>query len=245
MKEYFKSTRTATYGILAAIPLILACEGIMIISGSNVHVSSGVLIKQILSAIAYHTGAYGHLIILIVFLIAAVIIYQRDKKDNLKLKAGYFAGMLGESLLYAPLFAVTVGWMTMKVMQPALAVPLADGTPDNSLLVKIGLSLGAGIYEELIFRVLLFGGLFLLIKRIKDNPAMAAAIAAVISSLIFSGIHYIGPLGYEFTWTSFLFRAIAGLVLTLLYVARGFGIAAWTHALYDVMVFSQQHFAGR
>ena len=56
----------------------------------------------------------------------------------------------------------------------------------------------------------------------------------VLSALIFSAFHYIGPLGDAFTLPSFTFRAIAGLLLSGLYAGRGFGIAAWTHALYDV-----------
>jgi membrane protease YdiL (CAAX protease family) len=60
------------------------------------------------------------------------------------------------------------------------------------------------------------------------------ALAVVVSALIFSSFHYIGPLGDTFALPSFTFRAIAGVVFSVLFVARGFGIAAWTHALYDL-----------
>ena len=59
---------------------------------------------------------------------------------------------------------------------------------------------------------------------------------AVIGALIFSWVHYIGPLGYEFTVSSFAFRALMGLALNGLFLTRGFGIAAMTHAIYDVIV---------
>jgi hypothetical protein len=59
-------------------------------------------------------------------------------------------------------------------------------------------------------------------------------IAVIASAFIFSGFHYIGPLGDPLTLPSFTYRFVAGLLLSGLYVTRGFGITAWTHALYDV-----------
>ncbi|HYE57311.1 MAG TPA: CPBP family intramembrane glutamate endopeptidase, partial [Rhodothermales bacterium] len=55
-------------------------------------------------------------------------------------------------------------------------------------------------------------------------------------ALIFSAIHYVGPYGDPFTLPSFVFRALFGLALNAVYLLRGFGVAAWTHAIYDVLV---------
>jgi membrane protease YdiL (CAAX protease family) len=96
------------------------------------------------------------------------------------------------------------------------------------------LSLGAGLYEELLFRVLLVSGLLAVGVRLGWKRPAAVAVAVVGAALIFSAFHYVGPMGDAFTVPSFTFRAIAGLLLSGLYVARGFGIAAWSHALYDV-----------
>ena len=54
--------------------------------------------------------------------------------------------------------------------------------------------------------------------------------------MIFSAIHYIGPMSDAFQLPSFLFRLVLGLVLTLIFATRGFAAAVWTHALYDVWV---------
>ena len=61
-------------------------------------------------------------------------------------------------------------------------------------------------------------------------------IAAVVGALIFSAFHYVGEYGDRFSVASFTYRAIAGLVFSGLYLMRGFGITAWTHAFYDVYV---------
>ena len=70
--------------------------------------------------------------------------------------------------------------------------------------------------------------------KVKDLSPVAVATAIIASALIFSVFHYVGPFGDPLTLPSFTFRAVAGLVLSGLYVARGFGIVAWSHALYDI-----------
>jgi hypothetical protein len=58
----------------------------------------------------------------------------------------------------------------------------------------------------------------------------------MVGALVFSLFHYIGPYGDPFQIPSFTFRAIAGVLFSGLYLLRGFGITAWTHALYDVLL---------
>jgi hypothetical protein len=99
------------------------------------------------------------------------------------------------------------------------------------------ISLGAGLYEELVFRVLLVSGLAWVAGRVLGWSKGASGVAAtLVGALIFSGFHYIGPFGDPFLLDSFVFRAIAGVLFSALYLIRGFGIAAWSHALYDLIL---------
>ncbi|MEO7965202.1 MAG: CPBP family glutamic-type intramembrane protease, partial [Gemmatimonadaceae bacterium] len=99
------------------------------------------------------------------------------------------------------------------------------------------ISLGAGLYEELLFRVLLVSALVWLAKKILGwGPVAAGLFATMAGALIFSAFHYVGPFGDKLELGSFVFRAIAALAFSALYLVRGFGITAWTHALYDVML---------
>ncbi len=133
----------------------------------------------------------------------------------------------------------------------ALVLRLAGGFVDQHLFMgKITLSgfpgfimsLGAGFYEELTYRVLLFFlvgtlGQRLLLKQASKTRKLALGIVwAVACAAIFSGVHYIGPLGDDFQLRSFVFRWVLGLVLTTIYWARGFAAAVWAHALYDAWV---------
>ena len=96
-------------------------------------------------------------------------------------------------------------------------------------------SLGAGIYEELLFRVLLVTALSATARAVFGWTPVAAGVAAtVLGAAIFSAFHYLGPYGDRLQVYSFVFRMIAGLFFSALYLLRGFGITAWTHALYDV-----------
>jgi membrane protease YdiL (CAAX protease family) len=99
------------------------------------------------------------------------------------------------------------------------------------------ISLGAGLYEELLFRVILVSGLAWLGGRVFGwSPVAASLFAVVLGALVFSAFHYIGPYGEPLELGSFTFRTIAGLLFSGLYLRRGFGITAWTHSLYDVFL---------
>ncbi len=99
------------------------------------------------------------------------------------------------------------------------------------------MSAGAGFHEELIFRVFLFGGMAFFLRRVLNVRATWSLVTAlVVSSAVFSGIHYVGALGDDFTWASFVFRFFAGVYLALLFRFRGFAVAVYAHAIFDVIV---------
>jgi len=120
---------------------------------------------------------------------------------------------------------------------PTTAV--GSGVQEMSTMRMIVLSIGAGLYEELIFRVVLVGGLFYFFQLVLEGKTGAYVLAAILGAMAFSAVHYMGSMGDSFELPSFVFRFLFGLALNFLYLTRGFAIAAWTHALYDVMVVTQ------
>ena len=150
--------------------------------------------------------------------------------------------MAAESVAYALAFGMVTSTLT-GLLLPGLATigraaSLTLGSVGSwSLPTQLMISLGAGIYEELLFRVILVSGLAWLARRAFGWRTTTAGLFAVgTGALIFSAFHYIGPYGDRFELGSFTFRAIAGVLLSSLYLLRGFGITAWTHALYDVFL---------
>jgi hypothetical protein len=233
-KDYHRLTRTGTYGFLAALPLLALYEGLILLvntgPGMSVRVGADVWIKQFLAAF----GATGMLVMGGVVLLVGLGIVFRERKQHLAIRPRYFLWMLGESAVYAVLSALLVSKLVGLLFAMALAGPQGV-TLDWP--TELALSLGAGLYEELVFRVLLVGGLFALMKRFRPQQPLGAYIAAaLVGALLFSAVHYTGALGDAFTLDSFTFRFLFGLLLNALFLLRGFGIAAWTHALYDVLV---------
>ena len=143
-------------------------------------------------------------------------------------------GMVLESIV----FAVSL-WTVARNFEPILrhwGLPLAEisfHTPAAGQLVTY---IGAGIYEEVLFRLGLYSLLFFLLRIVLIPTPVAILLAAVGAALTFAAAHHIGPNGEELIPVRFLFRVIAGLYFTALYVARGFGIAVGAHAGYDILV---------
>jgi Type II CAAX prenyl endopeptidase Rce1-like len=149
------------------------------------------------------------------------------------LRGGAFAWLLAEAAAYAIAMRFVALYVVGEVFLGAGA--LVEG-PFSGLV----LSLGAGFYEELAFRVVLFGWGFALVTWLFSvsgvKRRMLQVCWAVGSALIFSLWHYVGALGDPFEPRSFVFRWVCGLVFCAIYTFRGFAPVVWTHVLYDVWV---------
>jgi len=228
-RTYHRATRSATYGVWSAVPLFVLYETMIVAVNAGarapVRVGADVWIKDLLAT----TGVRGGLILVVIAGAAAAFAYVRDRHRSIPLRSRYFAGIIVESLLYAVVVALLVSNVVGLLFA---AIP----PPTGALWTQLALSIGAGLYEELLFRVVLVGGLALAFRAFADEPAGAYSLAALVGAALFSLVHYVGPFGDPFTLSSFTFRFLFGLVLNVLFLWRGFGVAAWTHALYDVLV---------
>jgi hypothetical protein len=186
-------------------------------------------------------GRFGLAAFGIVLVGGGALSIWRDYRRARVIRPSYFGGMAAESLLYAMCFGMVASTLT-GLLLPGLGLvsnraPVPGFAVRWSLPTQLMISLGAGIYEELLFRVILVSLLVWVARHGFGWPSTRASIFAVLAgALIFSAFHYIGPFGDQWTLASFTFRAVAGLLFSGLYVLRGFGITAWTHALYDVLL---------
>ncbi|WP_437991378.1 CPBP family glutamic-type intramembrane protease [Sorangium sp. So ce145] len=143
-----------------------------------------------------------------------------------------FALLAVEGALYAILMRFAGAYVVGSLR---LGPPAAS----NDIFTGVVMSLGAGFYEEIAFRVGLYGLGALGIKFFFGRGVQGVVLMvgwAVVAAAVFSGWHYVGSLGDPWNLPSFVFRMVCGLVLTAIYVFRGFAPAVWTHALYDVWV---------
>ena len=154
-----------------------------------------------------------------------------------------FYGMFGESLLFA--FAlVIVGqlhdlafqrWTEVPQLNQVVAAADANIQAPRSVVLAVCF-VGAGVYEEVMFRLCLLPAMFGAFRLTGMANGWAAFLAVFITSLCFSSAHYIGAAADQFPLFSFTFRAVAGLFFATLYLLRGFGITVGCHAFYDLLV---------
>ena len=235
--SYFVLSKSQRYSLTFALPLLVLYEVLALAirnASGGIRNGADVILRTFFAAVA---GARGPLVFSALVVAGLLAFAIRDMRRHPgSLKPRVFLLMLAESSLLALAFGVVVGTITSKLV--ATAAPLALGPVDRvPFPVALTVSLGAGLYEELLFRVILVGGLVLGGRRLLGLSARTASILAVIAgALVFSAFHYVGEYGDTLTLRSFVFRAIAGVAFSGLYVVRGFGIVAWTHALYDVFL---------
>lgn len=227
VKAWLTERHDPLTSLLLTIPVFLVYHlGILLIDMRNgVDLVSGLTFELLERSLLGYIGlTLGYAVAI------GLAVYALRRKG--KLRPAELLPVLGESAVLAVVMAFTVGWATAHLFD-AQAGPPAMGPVE-----KLVMSAGAGFHEELVFRVLLFGGgAFLLKKAMKTSEIKAGLFMALVSSLLFSAVHYVGPFGDPFHFASFTFRALAGLYLVTVFRFRGFAVAVYTHTIYDLIVF--------
>jgi hypothetical protein len=169
-----------------------------------------------------------------VLILAALLVWSGmrlwDRPDGLLM---IWLGMAVESVSFA------LGlWALSRELGPLLdqlGIRLSWGPPPK-VLGRIVTFVGAGIYEEVLFRLGLFFILGILLRLLGIPRFVRGLLIPLASALIFAAAHHIGPYGEAFDGYVFVFRTLAGLYFALLYLLRGFGIVVGAHACYDLLV---------
>jgi hypothetical protein len=157
----------------------------------------------------------------------------------LKRKQHFHSKVILPVLLESTIYALTMGSIIVLLMTKVLGFSpgLSASLPQQGLVTRLVMSLGAGVYEELVFRLGLLGGCLVLLQKLLGMSRWAALVGAfALSSVVFSTVHYLPPTGDTFAFESFTFRVLAGVVFGLLYKLRGLAVAVYTHAFYDIFV---------
>lgn len=219
--------------LLFLLPLLVAYEvgSIMYLSGHGS--ADAALGARRLFAIFFELFGVAGLHVPPVILVAVLLIWHLMLRDPAKPRPWVLVGMGLESCVWAvPLLVFS---LVLAGRTPALAgvVPAPE-----SWQARLTVAIGAGIYEELIFRFILITAahfVFVDIIRLKDRTANI--IAVILSAGGFVALHhFFPPLGGSMTLRAFVFFAVAGVYFSMLFLTRGFGIVVAVHALYDTVV---------
>jgi hypothetical protein len=205
-------------GVLFTLPVLNGADFLTVFLFHNLGLSTGAYLAYT-AAVAIAFGV-------------AVALLRRKQKFNPRL----IVPVLIESAIYA----LTMGSLIVFVMTRVLHVSprLAGGAiATQGLGTRFVMSLGAGVWEETVFRLGIMTGVAVLLEKVLGfGRWVAVALALLASSVLFSAMHHIPPYGDPLQIGVFVFRVLAGCFFGLVYWYRGFAIAVYTHALYDIYV---------
>lgn len=225
MTDYFKISKSPFFSLIITIPLFVLYElGIFFAHKTEVSTlknGADVIIEDILSFFGVNIF-YTLSLLLLFFALFFSWKHQKDFK-SLKLRFSYFLFFLMESILYSILLFVIIK-----------NIPLFIQIRSTSYF-DLTLIIGAGIYEELFFRVILITFFTKILRFIFSNSSKFFWTPIFLSSIIFSLFHFVGI--DTFSQDAFTLRFIGGIYLSLIYQFRGFAMASVTHSLYDILVF--------
>lgn len=226
---YHRATRHPLPCLLFLLPLLAAYEvGVAWIGsagGETVRNGADAWLRWALEDFGLNPLYGAPVLVALVFVVWSVC-RRADRPDDL---VGVCLGMAIESVGFG------LGlWGVSRALGPVFDALALNVSQEQA--ARVVTFVGAGIYEELLFRLVLFSGLVGLLRLLYTPNFIAVPMAAVVSAAAFAAAHHVGPYGEPFDECAFIFRAVAGLYFAALYQARGFGIAVGAHACYDVLV---------
>lgn len=221
-RGYFEQSSDLTNALILVAPLLVLYEvGLLL---TNFQTLNGVDFGTIL--VHHYAGVRGLVVLnLVVLLGISIAAWVRRRERSLT------ARVVPLVMLESAFYALAAGVVVTALLQ---RLPLGGTPRDFTPLEGFFASLGAGVNEELFFRVGLYQTLALILARGKKERATACLVAAVISSVAFSAAHYMG--GEKFTVYSFVDRFLFGLLFCGLFEWRGLAITVYTHAIFDIYV---------
>src|SRR5215470_5097942 len=197
--SYFANSRAPRYSVLFALPLLIVYEGLAALlggdEGGTLRNGADVLLRSIFTLVA---GRNGSLVFIAVVILVGVWFVACDlKRSRGSLRPSVFFAMLAESAVLAIAFGIVVGALTAQILGSMHLLAMGPIEKAN-WATRLMLSLGAGLYEELFFRVLLVSALAAGARALLGANRIAGVLAAVVSAVVFSAFHYIGPYGDRF-----------------------------------------------
>jgi membrane protease YdiL (CAAX protease family) len=232
--------RSLALGLLAMLPMLLAYELALEAEPGLLRNHCELALFRAFSPLGDRLADVRRLVLVGTVIIAGALCFRRRIALAPSLARVFLEGLAGAVLL-GP--ALAFGVRLFGGIPETIA-----GPPIDPGLVLAGRVFGGAAYEELLFRVLLYGGVFFLARRVaiffgigeRAAPWVAEVLALLTSALVFAGAHiaawnsWLGPGGEPFSTPVFIWRVLAGILLALLFRWRGPGVAAWTHGLFNL-----------
>jgi len=229
IKGYLHRSSDPMTSIVMVLPLLIFYNAGLLLTQWTALNGADFLTTSIVGFLGLDAFMYFQALLALTFVVAIVYLRRRNH-----FTLSDYIPLLLESMVYA----LTMGTIILFVLNRADLLSM-DVESSGQFIRKLTISAGAGVHEELVFRLLLIPALILLFSRGGGMSLRSSAVGAVLlSSFFFSIAQYMGP--ESFSLFTFTYRLLAGIWFALLFLFRGFSVAVYTHCLYDVYVLSVQ-----
>jgi len=237
---YWSSTRRPLPSLALVAPVVLAYEGGVVWLGgaasNTLRTGADAWMRRSLAELGLTDRWFLPLALLMILLG-----WQAVRPKEWRFSPTIIAGMLIESLVLAVCLVgvsrlVDLGFAYLERSGPSFRLLQVGPDVSRRELEQLVGFLGAGVYEEALFRLLLVPLLFYSLRLLQTPQVLASALAVTGSALLFSLAHHAGNPGESFTWFAFVFRWMAGVFFAWVFILRGFGIAVGAHTAYDILV---------
>ncbi len=246
LNAYLQRSNRPLHALWFLLPLMLLYELGVILFVGDYDIVARQMIRGFFGWFGVHMYFLPGLIV-----IAMLLSWHLARKDPWEFDPETYLFMLLESAILALPLLVLLGLIGQRLASLGALDSLVqvDLTHASSLIdlakksagggggwrAQLVFSIGAGIYEELVFRVVLIALLHWILVDLLALPDQWGSIAAVLVSALAFAMYHFSP-GNPFTAAKLVVYTVGGSYLAMVYVVRGFGIAAGTHAVYDILV---------
>jgi hypothetical protein len=238
---YWEESARPLAGLVFVAPLLLTYEaGVLWLGPDAIRNAADVWLRSLLDGLGF-----TQYFLLPGITCGLLLAWHYLARQPWRLNGSVLYGMAFESLAFGFLLVLVAGWQgrLFASLLPACAADVAEGEP--SLAAVVIAYLGAGIYEEVLFRLLLLSTAAGVCRWAGLSWRAGWVLGAMATSLLFAAAHYrfdvtlfgwqiAAGYGEVFTWSTFAFRLLAGLTFSTLFLLRGFGVTVGTHAAYDL-----------
>tara|TARA_Y100001970_G_scaffold284896_1_gene403267 strand:+ start:482 stop:1204 length:723 start_codon:yes stop_codon:yes gene_type:complete len=230
--NYFDYSKELIVGIFFMLPFLFLYEIICFFyfkyEPYQIRNTADIIIHDLFNVFGqYQQFAYSISLLILVFII---YFYSKQSKVYFYINSRFLFLIAVEGLFFGIILILLINNINIFSL---------ENYYQNSLILNIYLCFGAGIWEEVLFRLFLYNLILLfLMKMFSESTFFSYFFSILICSLLFSYFHYIGEGADVFTFSSFFFRFLGGVYLTVLYQLRGFGVTCMCHLSYDFILVS-------
>jgi membrane protease YdiL (CAAX protease family) len=234
--SYWARSLRPLHMLVFLLPLVAAYElgSLLFLTDPAAGIQRSVEAYRLLGDFFHAFGIVG-LFLPGIALVAVLLTWHLMLKDRWRVELSTLAGMLLESIAWTiPLLVLAA--ITDHARSLALAAAGTSGEPlgDLSVMSRLAIAIGAGLYEEMLFRLVGIALLHVILVDLIQMPKRVGAATAIVLSALAFAIYHRPDLPSE--WGKLLFFTLSGIYLGTVYTMRGFGIVVGTHAMYDILV---------